>query len=97
MVYKAFPCNVQTLGRPRSEDLAGSYSLVHDWILLSSNHFPLPCLSLNLTFLQLPLAVAFRVMDSLLLEGIPALFRVALSILLVSTHLHFESWIGRLT
>jgi Holliday junction resolvase RusA-like endonuclease len=32
---------------------------------------------------QLPLAVAFRVMDSLLLEGIPALFRVALSILLM--------------
>jgi len=32
---------------------------------------------------QLPLAVAFRVMDSLLLEGIPALFRIALSILLL--------------
>jgi len=32
---------------------------------------------------QLPLSVAFRVMDALLLEGIPALFRIALSILLM--------------
>lgn len=39
--------------------------------------------------LQLPLAVAFRVMDALLLEGIPALFRIALSILLVLLFSHF--------
>jgi hypothetical protein len=32
---------------------------------------------------QLPLTVAFRVMDIMLLEGIPALFRIALSILLM--------------
>jgi len=32
---------------------------------------------------QLPLAIAFRVMNALLLEGIPAFFRIALSLLLM--------------
>lgn len=37
----------------------------------------------NYVIYQLPIAVAFRVMNTLLLEGIPAFFRIALSLLLV--------------